>query len=134
MTKPILCLDFDGVVHKYSKGWQDGQIYDPPTEGFFDWLNEAWKHFQIVIYSSRSASTDGIAAMKSWFALYEYEWLKSKNPDTGCYPEGILTFASEKPPAFLTIDDRAIQFDGHWENSFWEPQHLLQFKPWTQRS
>ena len=53
-SKPILCLDFDGVIHRYSKGWSAGELYDPPTDGFFDWLIEAQDKFDIVVYSSRS--------------------------------------------------------------------------------
>ena len=47
MTKPILCLDFDGVVHSYKSGWQGvDAIPDPPTEGFFEWLATDMPHFR----------------------------------------------------------------------------------------
>lgn len=123
---PILCIDFDGVIHRYSRGWQGGEIYDGPTDGFFPWAAEAKKKFKLCVYSSRSKTPEGIAAMKEWFGRHI----------------GVLTtecditiddfeFANEKPPAWLTIDDRAVCFDGDWSKL--DPQTLREFKPWTAR-
>ena len=40
-------------------------------------------------------------------------------------------FACEKPPAFLTIDDRGMQFRGDW-SAWWPPApRLKEFKPWN---
>ncbi len=121
MRKPILCIDFDGVIHNYSRGWQDGVIYDNMTLGFTKWAIEAKEIFHLVIYSSRSKTPEGIAAMKEWFAN---EW--SDVEEIGVDD---LEFASEKPPAFLTIDDRALTFEGSWEEL--DPSNLINFKPWN---
>ena len=60
MSKPILCLDFDGVCHSYVSGWKGADIIsDPPVEGLFEFLREAGKHFSIHIYSSRSHQEGG---------------------------------------------------------------------------
>lgn len=37
MSKPILCLDFDGVIHRYDSGWKGPLVIaDGVTDGFFD--------------------------------------------------------------------------------------------------
>jgi hypothetical protein len=114
---PILCLDFDGVIHDYRHGWQNGKIYGDVTPGFFDWLVRAQEHFRVVVYSSRSGDPEMIEAMKLWLA----------RQNGGIMPSG-LEFAHEKPPAMLTIDDRCIRFDGSWDGL--DPAGLREFKPW----
>jgi hypothetical protein len=141
MDKPILCLDFDGVIHRYSKGWQDGTIYDPITNGFSDWAIEATKLFKLVVYSSRSKTPEGIREMMNWFKD-QLSWMHCTDDgldkDDEIYMRFleaatasvlVLYFAHEKPPAFLTIDDRCIRFTGVW-GTMLEPEHLRQFKPW----
>lgn len=122
--KPILCLDFDGVIHSYEKGWQKGEIYGTVTEGFFEWAIEAQKLFKLVIYSSRSSSDEGLYAMKKWMNNRLGEWM-AKND---LFPELTFEYADKKPPAFLTIDDRAVQFKGDWSKL--DPQNLREFEPW----
>lgn len=54
-------------------------------------------------------------------------WPGTLGPE-GFEPEG-LSFPTEKGPAFLTIDDRAICFNGTWP----DPQAILEFKPWYKK-
>jgi hypothetical protein len=128
--KPILCIDFDGVIHDYRHGWKNGEIYGDVTPGFFEWASEAKKYFALVVYSSRSKTIDGRTAMWSWF---KHEWGSwrhhgggQEHPDPVSYQD--FDFEHEKPPAFLTIDDRAVCFTGDWSKL--SPAQLMMFKPW----
>ena len=137
VRKPILCLDFDGVIHAYSRGWQDGAIYDDVVPGFFDWAMRAERYFTLTIYSSRTKHPDGVAAMTDWLRAQVRKWLTSRvdiGLDLNTHTEHVMTwfaFAHEKPPAFLTIDDRGMQFRGDWTVNWLDPEHLINFKPWN---
>lgn len=126
--KPILAVDFDGVVHSYEKGWQNGEIYGTLVPGFLAWSVAAARHFRLVVYSSRSKSAEHREAMKAWMRRQVVERLMPNEIDRWLAE---FDFAAEKPPAFLTIDDRAIQFRGDWSVWWLQPDRLLKFKPWN---
>lgn len=118
--RPILCLDFDGVCHSYTSGWKGAAVIpDPPVPGTFCFLLDACYHFEVNIFSSRSNQEGGIEAMKEWFESYFPGIIEKAN----------LKFPTEKPPAFVGIDDRVIQFTGDWPNI----EELKNFKPWNAR-
>lgn len=124
MSKPILCLDFDGVIHSYTSGWKGADVIpDPPVPGAFDFIRRAQAHFRVAIYSSRSQQPGGLDAMKDYVALNSE--IGFRDPITD------LDWPLEKPPAMLTIDDRALCFTGNW--SEYDPAELLKFQPWNKR-
>lgn len=132
--KPILCIDFDGVIHDYKEGWKDGSIYGEVVPGFFEWADEAKDHFKLVVYSSRSKDRVSSQKMYSWLSKKYAAWLESVGRDNKQYLKefrAMFEFASEKPAAYLTIDDRAICFDGDWHASCLSVESMKAFKPWN---
>lgn len=128
--KPTLCIDFDGVIHSYEKGWQHGIIYGSVVPGFFEWAEKAAKQFKLVIYSSRSKSEEGQMAMLAWLINQRREWRAAGGMHETTDALG-LEFADQKPAAWLTIDDRAIHFKGDWSAPELEPDAMRAFKPWN---
>lgn len=129
MNKPILCLDFDGVIHSYTSGWKGADVVaDPPVAGAFDFIRDAAEHFSVQVYSSRSKDPDGIEAMRAWFRQWD-----DADYDQELHSDGILSFIDafphQKPAAFLTIDDRALTFNGEWPDI----GMMRAFKPWNKR-
>lgn len=135
--KPILCVDFDGVIHAYTSPWVDEvTIADGPVPGALQWLWRAVEFFDVRIYSSRSKVPAARRAMLEWMIRYSIQEFGVGHPMAldnpgGAYP---ITFADEKPPAFLTIDDRALTFEGDWSDPAMDPGFLLTFKPWNKRA
>ena len=121
-SKPILCLDFDGVCHSYTSGWiNEWTISDPPVPGLFEFLEAAMEHFRVAIYSSRSKSDHGREAMRDWFEYAACEHYADKLggliaevADAAHAITDHLEFPESKPSAFVTLDDRAMTFKGTW--------------------
>lgn len=117
--KPILCLDFDGVLHSYVSGWRGADVIpDSAVPGSITFLSQAVDVFDVCVFSSRSLQPGGLEAMQTWCERQ--------------YPVGIvkkLRFVTEKPPAHMTLDDRAVTFTGSWPPI----EDLLEFKPWNRR-
>jgi hypothetical protein len=132
MNKPILCLDFDGVIHSYTNGWKGADtITDPPVPGALLFIFEALKHFDVQVFSSRSNQPGGIEAMRAWLYHYAMAIMNEEmfNDDPMLDWLNQIKYPLEKPAALVTLDDRAITFDGTWPSI----DSLKAFKPWNKR-
>jgi len=135
--KPILCLDFDGVIHSYTSGWRGAaEIPDPPVPGAMDFLIAAVTDFEVHIFSSRSHQEGGIKAMQDYVErhlflcmldTYDSEELAKERAKLKARKS--IKWPTEKPPALVTIDDRAICFTG----TFPSTEELKIFKPWNKK-
>ena len=123
--KPILCLDWDGVIHAYTSGWQGVTVIpDGPVPGAAAFIAAAVDRFRVCIYSSRSDSAEGIGAMQAYLML----WLQGElGLDTGLAIWQKVEWPTTKPPALVTIDDRAVTFTGVWPSL----DELAAFRPWN---
>lgn len=123
--KPIICLDFDGVIHSYTSGWKGARtIPDPPVEGALMFMDKALSlGYDVVIHSSRARYWGGIRAMRQWLrqvsGMLWYDTFQAGLEN--------VRFVRWKPPAVVTIDDRAIRFDG----TFPDPREAATRKPWN---
>ena len=104
-----LAIDFDGVIHKSSKSFYDGTIYDDPVDGVEEALKQLFKDYTLIIYTCKANPERPLINGKTGIELI-WEWLKKYNLDK--YIEDI-TYT--KPNAKYYIDDKAIKFN-NWNN------------------
>jgi hypothetical protein len=105
-------VDFDGVLHKCSKGFYDGTIYDPPIKGSHNALRMLSEQYVIIIYSAKAKSDRPLINGKTGIELI-WEWLKEHDMD-----RFVKEVTAEKPRAVFYIDDKAVRFDGDWSDTF----------------
>lgn len=125
---PILCLDFDGVLHGYQSGWQGAAIIpDPPVPGAVEFLHGAVERFQVAIFSSRSGQPGGIDAMRGWLMMHVMAAIDDRREAE--HVLGLIQWPTEKPAAIVSIDDRAVTFTGRWPSL----DEIAGFTPWNKR-
>ena len=97
---PKALVDFDGVIHRYSKGWSDGTAYDPPMPGALGGLKELERRgFEVVVFSTRAADQ-----IEAWLTFNGFPAYRVTNV---------------KEPAQFMLDDRAVHFT-EWGNALAE--------------
>lgn len=105
-----LAIDFDGVIHRYSKGFKNGKIYDNPVEGVKKAIDKLKnKGYKIIIFTTRlnpmfDDVNRGVRDVKQNIE----EWLDKHEI---YYDE----LTNNKPPAIAYIDDRGIRFT-NWKD------------------
>jgi len=103
-----VAVDFDGVIHAYGRGWQDGSIYDEPLPGAIDGVKALQETYAVFVFTSRDPLT-------------VCRWLEERGiPSTIDLPpdnvpafwnsQAVVLVTNRKLPAVAYLDDRAVRF------------------------
>ena len=104
-------IDFDKVIHKCSKGYYDGTIYDEPVEGAYESLEKLSSEYTVIVYTCKAKPDRGLVNGKTGTELV-WEWLRQHN-----MAQFVSKVTAEKPRARFYIDDKAIRFTD-WTSAF----------------
>ena len=110
--KQCVAIDFDGVLHRYSGGWQGGTIYD--TVDFMGVRKVQEEGYAVAILTTREI--DQVArCMEGWFDLVvDTEGVHKfwNGGDSG----QVVLITNRKIAAIAYVDDRAVRykFDDDW--------------------
>lgn len=101
-------VDFDGVIHAYGQGWQDGSVYDEPVPGAFESLRGLMADYAVFIHTSRDVQqvTEWLMERGGFRCMTDTEQFSGQFWDV----LGYLLVTGHKYPAIAYVDDRAIRF------------------------
>ncbi len=106
----VVAVDFDGVIHKYSKGWGDGSIYDVAVEGASESLEklvaDGWK---VIIFTTRLNPE-----VNEDILLERNKMMKWLHDNGIILNRHFHEITAVKPSAKYYIDDKGIRFTD-WE-------------------
>ena len=105
-----IAIDFDGVIHRNSKGFYDGTVYDEPMPGAIDAIKQLSEKYDIIIFTAKAKKDRPLVNGKTGAELV-WEWLGKYN----LIPY-IKLITSEKPRAVAYIDDKGYRFNT-WEQT-----------------
>lgn len=102
-------IDFDGVIHRYSRGWQDGSIYDLPAAGAWPAIERIQRTHAVFIHTSRDP-----LQVAAWMDEHSPLWCVTDPADNARHEQfwddrSRILITNRKLPAVAYIDDRAIR-------------------------
>ena len=102
-----VAVDFDGVIHTYDKGWQDGSIYGEPVPGALDAIEALMERHAVAIFTTRDTGQ-----VRDWLAGHGFDdiWTDLAWEPPFWNERGALLVTNRKPAAIAYIDDRGIRF------------------------
>ena len=109
-----ICIDFDGVIHDYSKGWQGIDVFDKVLPGASEATNQLHEAgYMIIIYTTRNdtpALRDFLSKNNIYFDYINHNPYQPKGSELG--------------------NDRGVCFKGNWEDAL---HKIYNFKTWHQK-
>ena len=105
-----IAIDFDGVIHDFSLGWNDGTCYGDPLPGSLQAIKEIAKTHNVIIFTAKVNPSRPLVNGKTGYDLVK-EWL-----DKHGILEYIDEITCEKPRAQLYIDDKGYHFKD-WDST-----------------
>lgn len=112
-------LDFDGVLHSYHRGYDDGTVYGTPLPGSREAVAWLLGGFAVVVTTSRSDLGAVAQAIRRWYDVATIV------DEAGRFEfwsvRGVVLVTRTKMPAVAYVDDRAVLHAGEW------PQTLDEF-------
>jgi hypothetical protein len=107
--KTTIAIDFDGVIHEYSKGWYIGVPYDHPMPGAFETIVKLLTKHHVFILSTRNPHH-----IAKWLDEHKAPFRRmviDRDYDSPFWDEdGVVGITQLKLAAVMYIDDRALRF------------------------
>lgn len=132
-----IAVDFDGVIHAYSRGWDNGSIYDAPLPGAIEGLRALMDRDSVFVFTTREPEQ-----VMPWLEDYGFDVTTDERCShcnrashrqldcDRCKGTGLLTFwnprgqllvTNRKLAAVAYLDDRAVRFTD-WDQALAEPE------------
>lgn len=114
-----VAVDFDGVIHAYSKGWHDGTIYDEPMPGAIDAVRQLMEIYAVFVHTMRNP-----VQVATWLGGRGFSVVldvdEPEHPPRRFWENrGALLVTNRKLPAVAYIDDRGIRFES-WDQALFD--------------
>ena len=121
-----IAFDFDGVIHKYRKGWQNGEIYDNINRNILQLIKDLLDEGHIVFILSSRSRFQIKRFFKHHKSIIPFEFETFSILKKFWTKKGVCGICNHKAVFDVIIDDRALNFNPI--NGIFK-ERILSFKP-----